>query len=52
MFVLGTVLVAELGTDITTWITTLQMMTPKRWTLAAFVAMGDISSLLLTYTPA
>ena len=34
MLVLGSVLVAELGTDVTTWMSIVQMMTPKRWRLA------------------
>ena len=49
---MGSVLVAELGTDVITWMSTVQMITPKRWTLGVFVAMGDISSLVLNYAPA
>lgn len=52
LVVLGAVLVAELGVDVTTWATTLKEMTAKKWTVALLLAVGDITSLGLTYTPA
>lgn len=46
VFILGSVLVTELGTDFSTWITTLNGMTPKKWTIAEFVAISDLTSLI------
>ena len=42
----------ELGTDITTWVTTLKGMMTNNCMVAVFLAVRDITSLCLSYAPA